>query len=140
MAAGSNQEYKEEDMSNIPEGLRYTDLHEWVKDLGNGEYMMGLSHYAQDQMGEIVMVEFLGLEEFSAGDTLGSLEAVKTAEDFYAPFDGKVIRVNADLEDEPALINENPYEKGWLVVLATDDSSGFSNLKNAAEYSEFIGE
>ncbi|MCK5064460.1 MAG: glycine cleavage system protein GcvH [Candidatus Fermentibacteraceae bacterium] len=127
-------------MSNIPEDLRYTDAHEWVKDLGNGEYLMGLTYYAQDQMGEIVMVELPGLEEFSAGDTFASLEAVKTAEDFYAPFDGKVVRVNVDLEDEPALINEDPYEKGWLIVIATDDSSGFRNLKSAAEYSEFIGE
>ena len=127
-------------MSNIPEELRYTDSHEWVKDLGNGEYMMGLTFYAQDQMGEIVMVEFPGLQDFSSGDTLGSLEAVKTAEDFYAPFNCKVVRINEGLEDEPALINEEPYGKGWLVVLKTDDPSGFGSLKSAEEYSEFIGE
>ncbi len=127
-------------MSNIPEGLRYTETHEWIKDLGNGEYMMGLTFYAQEQMGEIVMVEFPGMQDFSSGDILGTLEAVKTAEDFYAPFDCKVVRVNEGLEDEPALINESPYEKGWLIVVKTDDPSGFSGLKSAEEYSEFIGE
>ena len=127
-------------MSNIPEGLRYTETHEWIKDLGNGEYMMGLTFYAQEQMGEIVMVEFPGMQEFSSGDVLGTLEAVKTAEDFYAPFNCKVVKVNQGLEDEPALINENPYEKGWLIVVKTDDPSGFNNLKSADEYSGFIGE
>ncbi|MCK4807595.1 MAG: glycine cleavage system protein GcvH [Candidatus Aegiribacteria sp.] len=127
-------------MSDIPEGLRYTDSHEWIKDLGNGEYMMGLTSYAQEQMGEIVMVEFPGILDFNSGDILGSLEAVKTAEDFYAPFDCKVVRINKGLEDEPALINENSYEKGWLIVVKTDDPSGFNSLKSADEYSEFIGE
>lgn len=127
-------------MSDIPEGLRYTDSHEWIKDLGNGEYMMGLTSYAQEQMGEIVMVEFPGMLDFNSGDVLGSLEAVKTAEDFYAPFNCKVVRINEGLEDEPALINENPYEKGWLVVVKTNDPAGFNSLKSAKEYSEFIGE
>ncbi|MCD4702063.1 MAG: glycine cleavage system protein GcvH [Candidatus Aegiribacteria sp.] len=127
-------------MSDIPEGLRYTDSHEWIKDLGNGEYMMGLTLYAQEQMGEIVMVEFPGMLDFNSGDVLGSLEAVKTAEDFYAPFNCKVVRINEGLEDEPALINENPYEKGWLVVVKTNDPTGFNSLKSAKEYSEFIGE
>lgn len=127
-------------MSDIPEGFRYTDSHEWVKDLGNGEYMMGLTAYAQEQMGEIVMVEFPGMLDFNSGEILGSLEAVKTAEDFYAPFDCKVVRINEGLEDEPALINENPYDKGWLVVVKTDDPSGFNSLKSAEEYTEFIGE
>ena len=127
-------------MSNIPKELRYTETHEWIKDLGNGEYMMGLTFYAQEQMGEIVMVEFPGMQDFSSGDILGTLEAVKTAEDFYAPFDCKVARVNESLEDEPALINESSYEKGWLIVVKTDDPSGFAGLKSAEEYSEFIGE
>jgi len=127
-------------MAGIPEGLRYTETHEWVKDLGNGEYMMGLTYYAQDQMGEIVMVEFPAAADYSAGDVLGSLEAVKTAEDFYAPFDCSVVRVNEGLEDEPALVNEDPYDKGWLVVLGSADPAGFMKLKTAAEYSTFIGE
>ncbi|MEN8209117.1 MAG: glycine cleavage system protein GcvH [Candidatus Fermentibacteria bacterium] len=127
-------------MSNIPEGLRYTETHEWIKDLGNGEYMMGLTSYAQEQMGEIVMVEFPGMQDFTSGDILGTLEAVKTAEDFYAPFNCKVVRVNESLEDEPALINENPYEKGWLIIVKTDDPSGFTGLKSPEQYTEFIGE
>lgn len=127
-------------MSNIPEEMRYTETHEWLKDLGNGEYMMGLTYYAQEQMGEIVMVEFPGMEDFNSRDILGSLEAVKTAEDFYAPFDCEVVKINDDLEDEPALINEDPYEKGWLIVVKTDDPSGFSSLMNAEKYTEFIGE
>jgi len=101
---------------------------------------MGLTFYAQEQMGEIVMVEFPGLQDYDSGEILGSLEAVKTAEDFYAPFDCKITRINADLEDEPALINEEPYGKGWLIVLKTDDPLKFSGLMSAGKYSEFIGE
>lgn len=127
-------------MSDIPEKLRYTETHEWVKDIGNGEYMMGLTFYAQEQMGEIVMVECPGIQDFNSGDILGSLEAVKTAEDFYAPFDCKIVRINEDLEDEPALINEDPFGRGWLVVIKTDDPSGYDGLKSAEEYTEFIGE
>jgi glycine cleavage system H protein len=127
-------------MSDIPEKLRYTETHEWVKDLGNGEYMMGLTFYAQDQMGEIVMVECPGIQDFNSGDILGSLEAVKTAEDFYAPFNCKIVRINEDLEDEPALINEDPFGRGWLAVIKTDDPSGYDGLKSAEEYSDFIGE
>lgn len=127
-------------MSKIPEKLRYTETHEWIKDLGNGEYMMGLTFYAQEQMGEIVMVECPGIQDFNSGDILGSLEAVKTAEDFYAPFDCKIVRINEDLEDEPALINEDPFGRGWLVVIKTDDPSGYNGLKSAEEYTEFIGE
>ncbi len=127
-------------MSNIPDGLRYTDTHEWLEDLGDGEYKLGISWYAQDQMGEIVMVDVPGSGDFSKGDALGSLEAVKTAEDFYAPFDCTVVRANPDLEDEPALVNEDPYGRGWVLVLKTDDRSGFESLKTASEYASFIGE
>jgi glycine cleavage system H protein len=127
-------------MSNIPEDLRYTDTHEWVRDMGDGKYRMGLTYYAQDQMGEIVMVEFPASSDYDSGDVLGSLEAVKTAEDFYAPFDCKMTGINDALEDEPALINEDCYGKGWLVEIETDDPSGFKGLKTAEEYSEFIGE
>jgi glycine cleavage system H protein len=127
-------------MVSIPEDLRYTETHEWVRDMGNKEYMMGITQYAQDHMGEIVMVEFPETGEFAKGDVLGSLEAVKTAEDFYAPFDCRVVRVNDDLEDAPALVNEDPYGRGWLVVVAAKDPSGFLKLKTAAEYAALIGE
>lgn len=127
-------------MASIPKDLRYTETHEWVRDMGGNEYTMGLTFYAQDHMGEIVMVEFPGTGEFSRGDVLGSLEAVKTAEDYYAPFDCRVVRVNNDLEDAPALVNEDPYGKGWLLVVAAKDPSAFLKLKTAAEYAALIGE
>jgi len=127
-------------MASIPDDLRYTESHEWVRDLGDNEYAMGITDHAQDQMGEIVMVELPAPGEFPAGDVLGSLEAVKTAEDFYAPFDCRVVRVNSDLEDAPALVNEDPYGRGWLVRIAAKDASGFLRLKTAAEYASLIGE
>lgn len=126
-------------MANVPQDLRYTGTHEWVRDLGNGEYMMGITFYAQDHMGEIVMVESPGTGEFAAGEVLGSLEAVKTAEDFYAPFACRVVRANASLEDEPGLVNEDPYGRGWLVTIA-GDAAGFLRLMTAAEYTTHIGE
>lgn len=128
-------------MSDIPEDLRYTETHEWVRREDNGGYTMGITDHAQDQMGEIVMVEMpAGDSTYGGGDPMGSLEAVKTAEDFMAPMDLQVSGTNNNLDDSPELVNQDPYGRGWLVRFTADDDSQFDDLMTADEYANHIGE
>ncbi len=127
-------------MHNIPEDVRYTKSHEWVKDLGNGEYKMGLTDYAADESGEILMVEAPIGDNFEKEESFGVLETVKTVADYYAPFDCSVVQFNAEIEDAPEIINEDPYGKGWIIIIHSDDISGFESLLTAKEYSTLIGE
>lgn len=127
-------------MSNIPENVRYTETHEWVRKDGD-KYVIGLTDYAQHEMGEIVMAELPEVgAEATKGDSMGGLEAVKTAEDFYAPMDGEVTAVNEELEANPSLINEDPFAGGWLFAIKVSDDSQFDGLLTAEEYKTHIGE
>lgn len=127
-------------MSSIPENVRYTETHEWVR-RENGRYIVGLTDHAQHEMGEIVMAELPQAgSEATRGDAIGGLEAVKTAEDFYAPMDGEVLEINEELESNPSLVNEDPYGKGWLFALKASDDSQFDSLLSAEEYKTHIGE
>jgi glycine cleavage system H protein len=128
-------------MSEIPDSLRFTETHEWVRNDGDGKFTMGVTDYAQSEMGEIVMIELPSVgEEFGAGDIMGTLEAVKTAADFYAPLSGKVTEVNAALEDGPEKINQDPYGEGWLVSFESENGSGISDLMSAADYKKHVGD
>lgn len=127
-------------MSNIPENVRYTETHEWVRK-DNDKYVVGLTDHAQHEMGEIVMAELPEVgAEATKGDALGGLEAVKTAEDFYAPMDGEISAVNEELEANPALVNESPFDSGWLYAIKASDDSQFDGLLTAEEYKTHIGE
>ncbi|MBC8428773.1 MAG: glycine cleavage system protein GcvH [FCB group bacterium] len=127
-------------MYNIPEDLRYTKSHEWVKDIGNGEYMMGLTDYAAQESGEILMVEAPVGDDFKKEEAFGALEVVKADVEYYAPFDCTVVKMNDEIEDNPELINEDPYGTGWIITIRTEDKSGFDSLLTAKEYSALIGE
>jgi glycine cleavage system H protein len=127
-------------MSSIPEDVRYTETHEWVRKDGD-RYVVGLTDHAQHEMGEIVMAELPEIgAEATKGDAMGGLEAVKTAEDFYAPLDGEVTAVNGELDGNPSLINEEPFGGGWLFALRASDDSQFDSLLTAEEYKTHIGE
>jgi glycine cleavage system H protein len=127
-------------MSRIDEGIRYTESHEWVKKDGD-EYIMGITDHAQHEMGEIVMVELPAQgAQAVRGEALGALEAVKTAEDFYAPLDGKVVKVNSELDGNPALVNEDPYGAGWLVAIKAVDPAQFDELLSPDQYRALAGE
>ncbi|MDO7908150.1 glycine cleavage system protein GcvH [Paenibacillus sp. JX-17] len=105
-------------MSEIKEGYRYSEEHEWVKVTETGTLLVGISDFAQHQLGDIVFVELP--EEgakVEAGAGIGTIESVKTVSDLFAPLSGKVIRVNSGLQDEPQLVNESPYEEGWMIEL-----------------------
>lgn len=127
-------------MSNIPENVRFTETHEWVRKDGD-KYTVGLTDHAQHEMGEIVMVELPAPgTDLTREEAAGGLEAVKTAEDFFAPMDGEVLEANADLEGNPALVNEDPYGAGWLFSLKASDDSQFEELLTADDYKAHIGE
>ena len=127
-------------MSNIPENVRYTETHEWVRK-EEDKFIIGLTDHAQHEMGEIVMAELPEVDsEATKGDAMGGLEAVKTAEDFYAPLDGEVAAINDELEGNPALINEDPFGAGWLFAIKASAPEQFDTLLTAAEYKTHIGE
>lgn len=123
---------------NIPENLKYTKEHEWIRSEGEIAYV-GITDYAQSELGEIVFVEVETVgEKLASGDVFGTIEAVKTVSDLFLPVDGEVLEVNADLEDNPELVNEDPYGKGWLVKIALSDAAQLNNLLSAADYKALI--
>ena len=118
---------------------RYTETHEWVKIEGEFAYL-GITYFAQRELGEIVHVELPDVgDNLSAGGPLGSLEAVKTVEDIYSPISGIVEKINNDLFDTPELINNSPYEDGWLVKIRFTDKDEIGKLLTAEEYRKQLG-
>ena len=125
---------------NIPDNLQYTKDHEWVK-IENGTATIGITDFAQGELGDIVYVEIeTEGDTLTLGDTFGTVEAVKTVSDLFMPLSGEVTEFNSDLEDNPEIINEDPYEKGWMIKVALKDDSSKDQLLNADAYKELIGE
>ena len=121
--------------------LKFTDSHEWVRDNGDGTVTIGISEHAQEMLGDVVFVELPELEaEIEAGESFSLVESVKAASDIYAPVTGEVVEVNEELSDSPELINEEPYEGGWIVKVKLSDPSELDNLKDAEEYLNSIEE
>ena len=119
----------------IPEDLRYTAEHEWVSGDGSGPVRVGITHYAQDALGDIVFVQLPDEgATVHAGDSLGEIESTKSVSEIYAPISGTVVSKNATLTDEPELINAEPYAAGWLVEIAPDDPTAVDGLLDAAAY------
>lgn len=124
---------------SIPADLKYTREHEWIKDNGDGTVTIGITDFAQGELGDIVFVE-LDPEgtEISKDDTFGTVEAVKTVSDLYAPVDGEIIEINEALEDEPESVNDDPYGDGWMVKVKLDDESQLEDLLTSEQYEEVI--
>ncbi|HAS6150552.1 TPA: glycine cleavage system protein GcvH [Vibrio vulnificus] len=121
--------------------LKFTESHEWVRDNGDGTVTIGISEHAQEMLGDVVFVELPELEaEIEAGESFSLVESVKAASDIYAPVTGEVVEVNEELSDSPELINEEPYEGGWIVKVKLSDPSELDNLKDAEEYLNSIVE
>ncbi|MBC1405090.1 glycine cleavage system protein GcvH [Listeria welshimeri] len=119
---------------SLPKDLLYTEEHEWVK-ADDGSYIIGITDFAQDQLGDIVFVELPEVgDAVTKGDSIGSIESVKTVSDFYAPVTGKVVAVNETLEDEPELINSNPYDTGWILKLTEVEEADVTALLSSDEY------
>ncbi|NOX17939.1 MAG: glycine cleavage system protein GcvH [Chlorobi bacterium] len=125
---------------NIPAELKYSNDHEWVKAEGNVA-TIGITEYAQGELGDIVFVDIdSDLAEITFGEVFGSIEAVKTVSDLLAPCNGKVMEINPEFEDNPEIINEDPYGKGWLIKVEMSDPSELDNLMDAEAYGKFIGQ
>ena len=121
----------------IPDGLKYTESDEWVR-LEGQIAVIGLTDFAQNALNDIVYVELPSIgDTFAKGDSFGSVESVKAASDIYLPVAGTISEVNETLEDEPELINTDPYGKGWLVKVEVDGDAGLADLMNAAAYRSY---
>jgi glycine cleavage system H protein len=124
---------------NIPENLKYTNEHEWIRVDGDVAYV-GITDYAQSELGEIVFVDIQTAgETLKAGDTFGSVEAVKTVSDLFMPASGEVLEVNPALESQPELVNSDPYGEGWMVKVAISNPDELANLLDAKGYAALIG-
>ncbi len=128
-------------MSYVPDNLLYTASHEWLEELDKGIYRIGITDFAQDQLGDIVFVE-LPKEggSYAQEDECGVVESVKTASDIYCPIVGTVIAVNDSLEDSPELINDSPYDDGWIFEIEIDEDADLDHLMSAEDYRESIEE
>lgn len=125
---------------DIPANLRYTKDHEWVRIEGDEAYV-GVTDFAQQELGDIVYVEIETVgEEIAQGEVFGTIEAVKTVSDLFMPVDGTVLELNSELESAPELVNEDPYNKGWMVKVAVKDAGQLEDLLDAAGYQEVIGQ
>ena len=125
---------------NIPQELKYTKDHEWIKVDGN-VVTIGITDFAQKELGDIVYVEIESDgEELEQGDVFGTVEAVKTVSDLFMPISGKVIEINENLESEPEIVNSDPYEKGWMIKVEIADATGLDAMLSADDYKSLISE
>tara|TARA_B100000767_G_scaffold130708_1_gene124070 strand:- start:1909 stop:2289 length:381 start_codon:yes stop_codon:yes gene_type:complete len=123
---------------NIPTDLKYTKDHEWVKIEGDIA-TIGITNFAQGELGDIVYVDVDTLNDtLEKDEVFGSVEAVKTVSDLFMPLSGEVIEFNESLEDEPEIVNEDPYEKGWMIKISISDNSQLVDLLDAQNYKKII--
>jgi glycine cleavage system H protein len=127
-------------MSRVPDDLRYTEEHEWVK-AEDGRVRIGVTDHAQEELTDVVYVELPTVGgTVNRGEEFAVLESVKAVSEIYAPVSGKVVAVNEALEDKPELINEDPYGEGWIALIEVDDMAEWESLLDAAAYKAHIGE
>jgi glycine cleavage system H protein len=127
-------------MMQFPEDLKYTTDHEWVKVDGNVA-IIGVTDHAQGELGDVVYIDIDdSVEEVAAGESLGTIEAVKTVADLLSPVSGKVVGANEELNDAPEVVNEDPYDKGWMVKIEMSNPSELDALMDVNAYKELIGQ
>ena len=124
-------------MKEIPENYKFLSSHEWMKVEEDTIVAVGISDYAQDQLGDIVFVELPELDsEVNQGDEVAVVDSVKAASEIYSPVSGRIIEVNSSLEDSPEIVNSSAFEEGWFFKVEVADSSEFENLLSPEQYSE----
>jgi glycine cleavage system H protein len=123
---------------NFPEDLKYTDSHEWVKVDGD-VVIIGITEYAAGELGDVVFVDIPETRAVAAGETFGSIEAVKTVSDLIAPLAGTITEINPELEGSPEIVNTDPYGGGWMVKMTMDNAGDLDSLMDAAQYMALIG-
>lgn len=123
-----------------PSDLKYDKEHEWVRVEGDVA-VVGISHFAQDQLGEVVYVDMPSVgDAVSAGETFGEIESVKSVSELYAPVSGEIVEVNSALDDAPEVVNEDPYGEGWMIKVKMADASQVDEMMAAEEYEAFVSE
>jgi glycine cleavage system H protein len=126
-------------MSSVPDDLRYTKDHEWLKASADGTALVGITDYAQQSLGDIVYVEMPKVgAKFAAGATFGVVESVKAASDLYMPVDAEVVEINTTLESMPELVNQVPYAGGWMLKIRLSDPAASSKLLAPSAYQQLI--
>ena len=122
-----------------PNDRKYSKEHEWVLIEENGRVLVGITHYAQDQLGDLVFLDLLEtgtiVKQF---ENIGEIESVKSVSDIYSPISGEIVQENTKVKDQPALVNSDPYGEGWLVRIAMSDPSELENLLSARQYEAFL--
>lgn len=125
---------------SIPNNLKYTKEHEWVLVEGSVG-TIGVTDYAQGELGDVVYVDIdPALSEIKKGESIGTIEAVKTVSDIFAPFSGKVIELNGEIKDSPELVNSDPYGKGWMLKVEISNTADLADLLDASAYQALIGQ
>ena len=123
---------------NIPENCKYSQKHEWIRIEGDEAYV-GITDYAQGELGDIVYIEIETVgEKLAKGETYGTIEAVKTVSDMFMPVSGEVLEFNAELEDDAELVNKDPFGKGWMIRISIDNPSELDDLLTPEQYKELI--
>ncbi|MFT4155746.1 glycine cleavage system protein GcvH [Parafilimonas sp.] len=125
---------------NFPAGLKYTKDHEWVKIVDDKTALVGITAYAQGELGDIVFVDIPTIgKTLHAEDVFGTVEAVKTVSDLFLPVQGKIVEANSALGNNPELVNSDPYGEGWMVKIEITDTADLDNLLTAEAYSQLVG-
>jgi len=126
-------------MSEIPDDLLYTRDHEWLKKEDGGTFVIGITHHAQESLGDVTFVELPAVgQSFECNVVFGVIESVKAASDLFMPVTGEVIEINQDLNDFPERVNEDPYEAGWMIKIKPETDSSGEELLNASAYAAEI--
>ncbi len=125
---------------NYPTNVKYTNEHEWIR-LDGEEAYIGITDYAQEQLGDIVFVDITTEgETLEKGETFGTIEVVKTVSDLFMPIGGEVLEINPELEEHPELVNQDPYGAGWLIKIKPTDTTEMDDLLDAEAYKQIINE
>jgi glycine cleavage system H protein len=128
-------------MADIPNELRYSKTHEWIRQEKADVYTIGITDHAQHQLGDLVFVELPEVDaDVNAGDEVVVVESVKTAADVYSPLTGKIIEVNETLQSQPAMVNQDPYGDGWLYRIKAEDEAELDDLLDAEQYESELEE
>ena len=126
---------------NIPSNLKYTKDHEWIKDEGNGMATVGVTDFAQSQLGDIVFIEIETQgETLAKEEVFGTIEAVKTVSDMFMPIGGEVVEVNPKVTEQPDIVNKDPYGEGWMIKIKMTNPAELNELLDAEQYKGIINE
>ena len=126
-------------MSKVPDDLRYTKEHEWVQEITPIKFRIGITDFAQGELGDIVYIEIDSIgNELNVSEIFGTVEAVKTVSDLFMPIKGTVLEINSNIESTPEIVNEDPYDKGWIIKIEISENGDIENLLSADDYRKMI--